>query len=150
MAALTLIDAPTETCLDCRSPMEVVGNPGIRRYDYACPGCGTRKSSYALITVTNTKNGNQYEGYLIGKIEPVYVNHVMYHKMMIQIPSDRGADMCRDLSARMAYGRKPQITIRIEDGRQREEVIFMFNRGWMEDDQHTCIVLEEAGRTLMS
>lgn len=148
MGTLTLVEAPPETCSVCETAMEAVESPGPRRFLYECPGCRNRKASFARITIRNGKTNRAHVGFLVGKTKPIYINHVLYHQLTIEISNEHGADMCRDLSMRLAYGRKPHVTLEIEDGRDRGQVIFLFNRGWMEDEQHTTVVLEEVGRSL--
>jgi predicted RNA-binding Zn-ribbon protein involved in translation (DUF1610 family) len=145
---LEVVAPPAEACSACGAHMEVVASPGPRRHDYQCPACGNQKSTYVRIAVHNTKNNREHTGFLIGKTKPIYINHVLYHQMTLEIAHEAGADLCRDLSARLAYGRKAQVIIKIDDGRNRDNVIFLFNRGWMEDEWHTTIVLEEVGRSV--
>jgi hypothetical protein len=148
MESLTLVEAPIEVCSICETVMDTIDTPGPRRFVYECRECHNQKSSFTRITLVNGKNNRAHVGFLVGKSKPVYINHVLYHQLTLEISAESGADMCRDLSMRLAYGRKPQITLDIEDGRDRKNLIFLFNRGWMEDEQHTTVVLEEVGRSL--
>ncbi len=147
MTTLLTIEAPVEVC-SCGATMEATAQPGPRRFDYVCPACHQRKSNYAAITLRNSKTNRVHRGWLVGKTKPIYIGHVLYHQLTIEISQDDGAEMCHDLSLRMAYGRKPHVTLDIADGRARGDLIFLFNRGWMEDEHHTTIVLEEVGRSL--
>ncbi|MFQ3583058.1 MAG: hypothetical protein SNJ67_08940 [Chloracidobacterium sp.] len=147
MPTLIAVEAPVEVCT-CGATMEASAQSGPRRFDYVCPACDNHKANYAAITIRNSKTNRVHRGWLVGKTKPVYIGHVLYHQLTIEIPQSDGAEMCHDLSMRMAYGRKPHVTLEIADGRSRGDLIFLFNRGWMEDEQHTTIVLEEVGRSL--